>query len=77
MDTSNTDAIMLANVQCTKRACAQCASIQNVNDDCLKANGDSKNVTFENDTCTGGHDLSIGGGGNSLEFRILHFVIST
>jgi polygalacturonase len=70
MNTSNTDGIMLANVQ--NGHVHNNVSIQN-GDDCLKANDDSKNVTFENGTCTGGHGLSIGGGGNSLDIQDITF----
>lgn len=65
----NSDGITLEDV--THGTVAH-ATITN-HDDCLKITGKSSDVTYEHCSCTGGHGLTVGGGGTTLEVQRITF----
>lgn len=69
LDSQNTDGIMLASV---KKGHVHDVFVQN-GDDCMKANDDCQDVTYERGTCVGGHGLSIGGGSKELHIKNIMF----
>merc|ERR1712118_115511 len=65
LPSDNTDGLLLCDVE---NAYVSDCHIQN-SDDCLKVADRAHNVTFEHSSCTGGHGLTIGGGGSTLDVK--------